>query len=604
VKLSTLAVLALVLAAPAARAQTPEPAPAVPPVEAPATAPSEASAPAPVEAPAAAPVEAPAAAPAAAPVAAPAPAPVAYPNPEWKPAEAAAESAAAEPRREEGFVKGELSSLGATKLGTKNTRFGVRVGLSKIGEVFYLAGAGEFDLRVGKFLLGLSVPLQVPLYDPKLGLEGFLPEGLALRTEDYAIPQNYVRFVRFLRYGNKEDNLFVNIGTETSATIGHGNGVRRYVANVDVNQAKLSAEVDFYGKYGGAELFVGDVLSPFSMLAGVAFLKPFGASDKLALQRLSVGLTYAGDWNAPYKLARGPGNRQSLQYYTRLGTPVDGTAGVNPLPAVAETRQAHVVGLSVETKVVRTETSDLKPYFEFSKLMVGGGPEGEQLAGGWGASLGLLGRFTFGEHTKHALRLVGELRGFQGNFLPGYFDTVYGIQRYQYFTGKGDPTRDVTKLADVLGRDAALKLGYYAELQYSMVDWFALTVGWEDSQARGGRNLVLHAEVPMNKTLRFFASLHRRAVEGGLLEIGADPVSRQLQADNTLIISGARLRILPILYLNLRAFRMWQVDTMSQGYRNVDGFQADFEVGYEFARDEDEEDDKKDDKAEKKDEKK
>ena len=101
------------------------------------------------------------------------------------------------------------------------------------------------------------------------------------------------------------------------------------------------------------------------------------------------------------------------------------------------------------------------------------------------------------------------------------------------------------------------------------------------------------------------AALHRRAGEGGLLEIGADPVSRQLQADNTLIISGARLRILPILYLNLRAFRMWQVDTMSQGYRNVDGFQADFEVGYEFARDEDDEEEKKDEKNdEKKDEKK
>lgn len=489
--------------------------------------------------------------------------------------EAAAEPAA--PERPEG-VKGELSSLGATKLSTQNTRFGVRAGLSRIGQVFYLAGSAELDLRFDKFMTGLAVPVQVPLYDPSLGTAGLIPQGFTLRPLDYSIPSNLVRLVRYLSYGKKEDNLYVSVGTETSATIGHGSAVRRYVANVDVNQAKLSAEIDAYGKYGGGELFIGDVLSPQSMVAAIGFIKPFGGSDALALQRLSIGFTYAADLAAPYLLERGAGNRQVLSPAEPAATvSAEERAKWNPLPAVKESRTAQIVGVSIETKVVKTESADVKPYLELSQLIGGGG----------GASLGALGRFTLGTNIKHAFRLVGELRGFQGNYLPGYFDTFYGVQKYQYFTGRGDPTKDKTKLEEILTRDSALKLGYYAELQYAMIDWFALTLAWEDSNAVGGRNLVLHAEVPASETLRFFVSAHRRAVEGDLFEFGQDAVSRQLLADNTLLIAGARLRILPILYLNLRAYRMWQIDTLSQSYRNVDGFQADFEVGYEFSRKED-----------------
>lgn len=499
------------------------------------------------------------------PAAEPAPEPVAVVEPEPvavapEPARPAAPAAATKENPD--FVKGELSSLGSMKLETHDTRLGLRAGVSKIGQVFYLTGSLEFDLRAGGFMMGLAAPIQIPLWDPTRGAKGFLPQGIAVRKEDYDEASEIMRVVRFITYGHKEDSLYVNLGTETSATIGHGAAIRRYVANVDVDRGKVSAEVDAYGKYGGGELFVGNVLQPQNLVGAIGFLKPFGSSDNLLAQRMSFGLTYAADLAAPTALARDINGRPQL------------TAGTSQLPMVKTSQAAQIIGLSVETKLVKTESADVKPYLELSQLV----------GGGAGVSVGGLGRFTFGNHIRHAFRAIGELRAFQGNYLPGYFDTFYEVQRYQYITGKADPINNVPKLADVLARPADVKLGYYLEAQYAMVDWFAVTLAWEDSNTKGGRNVVVHAEVPANETLRFFVSAHRRAVEGRLLDIGREPVSQQISADNTLFFAGARLRVLPILYVNARAFRAWKMDPQPQTFRNVDGFMLDVELGYEFAR--------------------
>lgn len=480
-------------------------------------------------------------------------------------APAAAEEKAAPKKADnhEDFIKGELTSLGARKLLLHDTRIGLRAGGTKIGPVFYLLGSVEFDLRIKDFGLGLGIPVRIPVYDPAAGLTLF-PEGFDIRREEYDELSEFARILRYLTYGRKEDNLYLNLSTEHAATIGHGGSVRRYIANVDVDRGRLSAQFDAYGKYGGVETFVADVLRPDRMVGAIAFLKPFGFSEKLALQRLSLGVTYAADFRAPWKLAR------DLNGLPRLEGETDRTQ----TPVVAEERVAQIVGLSIETKVVKTQNVDVKPYVELAQLV----------GGGAGLSVGALGRFNLGLLTKQALRAIVEFRAFQGNFLPGYFDSFYEVQRFQYVTGKANPHNDVPKLFDVLNRPSDLQLGYYAELQYSVVDMFAVTAAWEDSPAKGGRNLVLHGEIPFNEHIRAFASAHRRSVEGSLFALGSEPIGRQLSADNTLFFAGARVKILPILYLNLRAFRAWQMDPQHQSYRNVDGFEFDLEAGYEFSK--------------------
>ena len=54
--------------------------------------------------------------------------------------------------------------------------------------------------------------------------------------------------------------------------------------------------------------------------------------------------------------------------------------------------------------------------------------------------------------------------------------------------------------------------------------------------------------------------------------------------DNMLIYSAVRLHVLPILFLNARVYRSWQVDGVLGEMKNVSGFEADLEFGYEFDR--------------------
>ena len=171
--------------------------------------------------------------------------------------ESAKEDKSVDERGDGNIRGGELTSAGATTLQTRGTRVGLRVGASKIGQVFYLAGSAEFDLAIKKFNMGLGLPVQIPVFDPSKGLKLF-PEGMSLRQQDYARWENFVRLVRYVSYGNKEGDFYLNIAQQYAATIGHGGAVRRYLSNLDVDQAKLSGQLDMKFKYGGFELYSGD----------------------------------------------------------------------------------------------------------------------------------------------------------------------------------------------------------------------------------------------------------------------------------------------------------------------------------------------------------
>jgi len=472
---------------------------------------------------------------------------------------------------------GELSNMGSSKLGAHDTRFGIRAGVAKIGGAYYLAGSFELDLAIKRFALGLGTPVNLVVYDSSKGLKLF-PNGMKLRAQDYQGIYNYVKFIRYLTYGVKEGAFYLNLSTQGTVTIGHGDAVRRFVPNIDVDHTVLSAELDAKFKYGGLESFIGDVLHPNRLVGGLLYLKPFGFADSIFLQRFSVGLSYAADFTAPYKL------QKDINGIPVLTASTDHEPFV---PKVAESRQLHIVGLSVESKIVRTENVDIKPYVYANQMIVSGGPTGTATQKlGTGGAIGFLGRFGFGDHGRHALRLVGEGRDFQNNYEPGYFDTFYSIQRYQYFGPNDNPAQSATKLFDMMSRDpnGPKRVGFYGELQYAYSDLFAITAAYEDSSAKNGQNLILHLEVPAFEYVRFFGTIYR----SGIASFGdvTKSVSSQLKADNTVYFAGARVKLLPILFVNLRAYRSWQMDqaNTNNSYRNVTGFQADLEVGYEFSR--------------------
>src|SRR6185436_1383034 len=99
----------------------------------------------------------------------------------------------------------------------------------------------------------------------------------------------------------------------------------------------------------------------------------------------SLGISTAMDLAAPYVLKRDAAG------FPQVGDkdvcPDPGAAYCEPgEPIVSETRHAQLIGLDLETKIVKTESVDIKPYLDYSRLLDISNPVGvgAKAAGGGG----------------------------------------------------------------------------------------------------------------------------------------------------------------------------------------------------------------------------
>lgn len=468
----------------------------------------------------------------------------------------------AEEGEEQEFVKGELSALlGSSKLVTKNNRVGVRLGWQEIDLVHYLTINPELDLRFGELRFGLGVPLAIEIFDGHLDDDQDFGDGFGdagdFRTEDWDEWQEYARFLRYLTYGRKEDNIYLNLSQTGSNTLGHGALLRRYSVNIDPDSTRVAGQFDMYNDYAGFELTTNSILS-WDLFGVLGFVKPLSFfMDHWMARSLSIGYSYAADRHAPVLLATRPadGPDPARPFYV-LG---------DARPKVASSAWLHTMGVDAEFKVLRSDTIDLKPFVDFSWMMPSkpSGPGADlEPSGGNGFTFGLLGRFNFGADPVHALRLVAEFRSFSANYLPGYFDTFYELQKYimhQHYAevaqqscpqqpyGADARCLPPTKFREIFieRKGGDRKLGFYAEFNYAVVDYFSLTLALEGSNARNGNHFLAHLEVPALDWLQFFVTFHQRAMP----EIS--DLFSTTSADK-MLYAAARLRILPFLFLNFR----------------------------------------------------
>jgi hypothetical protein len=305
-------------------------------------------------------------------------------------------------------------------------------------------------------------------------------------------------------------------------------------------------------------------------MSAIAFVKPlsFFKPDNLFARTLSFGVTGAIDRDAPAALIYSPtdGTRQLTSDYRLAAT----------------TAPVGVIGFDAEAKIIKTQSVDIKPYVDYSMLWGGDG----------GLTVGALGRFNLGTDTVHAFRVVIEGRYLGNRYAPNYFDTFYEIDRYQYQgTGRntfGQVLYD-TKRAAVLEKGLGTRAGFYAEASYGIQGKVGLTVALE-AAANSPTNFVAHLEIPWFDFLQIFGSYYKR----GLTSFNDFGTVDQ----NTIIFAGARLKLLPFLFINGRVYKTFRLDigttdpTTGQiipgsglnRYENQLGFSVDLEVGYEFGR--------------------
>ncbi len=458
----------------------------------------------------------------------------------------------------EGFIKGELGQIGASRILPEGQFIALRLGYLNVDSIHYLSVSPVFDLKYmeEKLRVGAGIPINFEAYNSNR--DGFKAFDGTVRKKDWDRPGEYLKVLRYLTYGRKEDNLHVNVSQLHAGTIGHGPIMRRYISNLDINDTKLGGQFDAYNNYGGFEFHVND-LTKFNILTLLTFVKPLSFYfDDYRSRSLSFGVTYATDRQAP----------------THIGQSRD-IEGVLDLDGV-DTEAINFTGVDAEFKFFKNRNIDLKSYLDYSKMM----------SFGSGRTLGLLGRFNFFLKKIHALRTRLELRHLDANYIPSYFDIFYEIQKYQYVQGQSS-TDLASKLDYLRTLSGGSRFGYYLECMYSIIGVGSLGAALEGgSTTAGDKNLLLHAQVPL-LIVDLYITYHKRNFEAfnSLFKF----------EDNELLFVQSRIQILPFMYINAGLKRTFEFEEFvlnksysiahrsgMGGFTNVWDLQADLELGWEF----------------------
>ena len=470
----------------------------------------------------------------------------------------------------EDFITGDLTSLGAFDIIPPRNRIGLIAGYRRIGNDTFLTLNPVVDYRFGEeeeLKLGLGLPLNLYVYDAQLagelGNTGFENRG-RLRSQDYSELGEFLQIIRYLTYGRKEADIYLDVGSRAPTTIGHGTLVRRLNPNINVDRTQVGAQFDAYWDWAGFQAHTSN-LATWEMAGALAFFRPLGLFTSEEIPKsLSFGLTYFHDLVAPSSLQLERGLMQIDRHF-------------NPVPE--ETELLASLALNFEFKFLKTRTSDIKVYAERS------GFTDEQLGSGYFG--GLLGRFNLGNDTVHAFRARTEYRTFDANYVPSYFDTFYEITQYQ-FNDPDESQYPLTKLEVLRARkNDPRRHGCYLELTYGLRDIISLGLAYEHATAAAGSdyrdsNFIAHIELPLQYRLQVFATYYRRNPEDlrSLFELG----------NESLLFSAARFQILPIMYLNLSYQHSFQLEDLfeMEGVRVANRFSStsslsgNLEMAFEF----------------------
>lgn len=535
------------------------------------------------------------------------------------------------------FLKGELTSMGDVVLVNERTSFGVGLGLNAIDGVYFGVIRPDVNLQFGKFELGLGAPLRFELFNlQSLDLLGGDPLGSVtgnfgrFRTEDWDQAEDFVRPLRYVSWGQKEDRLYIDVNRVHAISIGHGQLVRRYAPNVDIDEDNLFAQADGYNDWGGVELMAGPFPIP-RLVGGLAFIKPLGivnsfspiGKDDSWLREVasswSIGFSYVTDLNTPTGLETRAGSDGEQRFIIDAANQLVWRNKANPVGDVVQG-----IGVDSEVKVFKSSAVDIKVYGDWSQLLFPGDSSSADAFApftGGGATVGGLMRVSLGEtpvrpiekeddETKagrkpreqkaaHGLRLRLEARSFAPTFLPSYWNTLYEVDRFQ-FGFAADRRTLPTKIAYLAGlQDEPWRAGYFTELSYAWVDVLGATIAFEDAHPLGasttpvrGRNLALHVESKGLGWVQLFGTYHFRNFEFSELD-----QLFSFSSDSEILFVGGRLQLLPILFLNVGAQRAFRVgfgdadddDPDSRGQRLTSvGLQnawtvgGDLELGWQF----------------------
>lgn len=417
------------------------------------------------------------------------------------------------------------------------------------GDSFLTINLGlNFDL--GKIGFGIQAPLRLKVDDSAPQQDDY---GGVLRKEDWDEWTDYLKILRFFRYGRKGELIFVQVGDLPGATVGHGTIVNRYYNNTDLDHYRMGIQLDVNTDYGGVETLLNNGFIS-NLIGARGYIRPWSFVDPESyMNNLALGFSVVTDWDAPYCI-----EGERIQTGTRTGECLPDDPGPELAPSfdsdgnlrVERAKAATALGGDIEFRVLNLSWLSLTPYIDFNGL----------IDGGWGLHAGIMSVFHI-PVINLDLSARAEYRYFAADYIPAYFDSYYEIQKFSYpfkddsgRFGGGEQARPKRRVLEELGAqfDGGLN-GYYAELVFDLMGWVQLGASYDDYDGPYNSNLRLYLAVPALEVVQFGAYYYRHNFEGAANAFAFD--------DKSLFLAEARYHFWSVLYLVGQYWRVWQLET-------------------------------------------
>jgi hypothetical protein len=297
------------------------------------------------------------------------------------------------------------------------------------GELYYSFGFRP-EISFANFGVGLNLKVDVN------------KEG-NIRKENFNEFSDYMSIIRYIRYGIKNDPLYVKLGALDYHTIGHGSIMYRYnnSPSYDVQKSGLIVDIDF-GLFGFESIY-----SKFGE-AGVVGLRGYmrplqftSLGDIPVLGMVEIGASVVSDLD---------------QYSGVIGGIYNPL--LNDFSVTNDESPMTIIGADIGLPLLNTAVLDVDIYYDFAKI----------LSFGSGTAAGII----FDINTMGMVTATAKMeRRFNGdNYFPSYFNSLYEVEKFRVDTSFAGAS--FTSKAQKLKLADNMSDGWYGELGINVIGMF------------------------------------------------------------------------------------------------------------------------------------
>jgi len=255
------------------------------------------------------------------------------------------------------------------------------------------------ELTLGRFGVGLDLPFNYRFTGGDDRDEFEVREEDWVPNDDTSFLELYLPKFRYVRYGQKGDDIYAQLGNLPGATIGNGFIVSGYTNELYLPDRRISGAVFDFDRalagerYFGMETMVSN-LAAWDLLAGRLYVRPLAGTAIPLLPELQLGVTVAADRDPFYFAERDP---DSDVYQD---APSD--------------ESVLVWGIDARQPILARSAVSLAAYGDLVF-------QEDRMGGMVGAGGRLLGFLIYG----------AQIRVTEDNFIPEYFDRSYDRRRLE-----------------------------------------------------------------------------------------------------------------------------------------------------------------------------